>query len=69
MARYREGETALTGADTLTNTLFAGAAMFGLVLGIGFAIAGWRGRQYWLMIWGAGLALCSIGYLGYTLFY
>lgn len=65
MARYRIGETAQTGADQLTQDIFIGATIFGLLLGIGFVIAGWRGKQYWLAIWGGGLALCSIAYLYY----
>ncbi len=65
MARYRIGETAQTGADQLTQDIFIGATIFGLLLGTGFVVAGWRGKQYWLAIWGAGLALCSIAYLYY----
>ena len=68
MPRYRIGETPETGADHLTVNLQTGAAVFGLVLGIGFVYAGWRGKQYWLAIWGGGLVLASLAYLGYRLF-
>lgn len=67
MARYRIGETPETGADKLSEYLLTGAAVFGLMLGIGFVIAGLRGKQYWLVIWGAGLVLASIAYLTYNI--
>ena len=65
MPRYRVGETAETGADHTTENLQIGAAVFGLALGIGFVYAGLRARQYWLAIWGAGLVIASLAYLGY----
>lgn len=67
MARYRIGETPETGADVLTQDIFIGAAIFGLLISIGFVIAGMRGKQYWLVAWGAGLTLSSIAYLLYVL--
>ena len=67
MARYRIGETPETGGDHLTENLQIGAAVFGLVLGIGFVFAGLRARQYWLAIWGGGLVIASILYLGYQI--
>lgn len=65
MARYRIGEDPATGSDVLSANLQTGAAVFGLLTGIGFVIAGWRGRQYWLVFWGGGLVLASIAYLIY----
>lgn len=67
MPRYREGETPETGADHLTENLQVGAAVFGLLVGIGFVYAGIRARQYWLAIWGAGLVIASLVYLGYQI--
>ncbi len=52
MARYRIGETPETGGDVLTQNIFIGATVFGLLIGIGFVIAGIRGKQYWLAFWG-----------------
>jgi len=69
MPRYRIGETAETGADQLTQDIFIGATIFGLLLGTSFVIAGWRGKQYWLAFWGGGLTLCSIAYLYYLFFW
>lgn len=65
MPRYRVGETAETGADKITENLQIGAAVFGLVLGISFVYAGLRAKQYWLAVWGAGLVVASLVYLGY----
>jgi uncharacterized membrane protein len=67
MARYRIGENPETGGDLLTQNIFIAAVVFGLVLGIGFTIAGFRGKQYWLAIWGAGLSICSVIYLFYVM--
>jgi hypothetical protein len=67
MPRYRIGETPETGADHLTENLQIGAAVFGLMTGIGFVYAGLRAKQYWLAIWGAGLVIASLIYLGYQL--
>lgn len=69
MARYRIGETPETGGDVLTQNIFIGATVFGLLIGIGFVIAGIRGKQYWLAFWGGGLTLSSIAYLTYLFFW
>ncbi len=68
MARYRIGETPETGGDHLTENLQTGAVVFGLIAGIGFVVAGLRAKQYWLVVWGAGLALASVAYLVYQIF-
>ena len=65
MARYKIGETPETGGDVLTQDIFIGAAVFGLLISIGFVIAGLRGKQYWLVFWGGGLTISSIVYLLY----
>lgn len=69
MARYKIGETPQTGADVLTQDIFIGAAIFGLIISIGFVYFGLRGKQYWLVFWGGGLTLCSIVYLSYLYFW
>ena len=50
MARYRIGETPHIDGDPITQDIILGAAIFGLLMGIGFVIAGWHGKQYWLVI-------------------
>jgi len=65
MARYRIGESPETGGLPVTDDIYIAAVVFGLILGIGFTIVGFRVKQYWLGIWGAGLALVSLAYIGY----
>jgi hypothetical protein len=60
--RYREGETPLElGAPVKME--FTGVGIFGVLLGIGFVVAGIRGRQYWLVLWGTILTLSSLVYV------
>jgi len=69
MARYRIGETPDLGnaVDANDSALIIGTAIFGLVTGIGFLLAGLRTRMLWLIFWGAGLAIASLLYLGYRI--
>lgn len=60
--RYREGQTpGELGAPVEMD--FSGVGIFGIVLGIGFVMAGIRGRQYWLVLWGTILNLSSLAYV------
>ena len=68
MARYRIGESPLTYTDPVTAHMFLGVAVFGVFAGIGFVIAGVRGRQRWMVFWGGGLVLSSLTYLLSRLF-
>lgn len=65
MARYRIGEAPPAGTPQPADGLEITTVVFGLLMGIGFVYAGLRARQYWLAIWGGGLAVCSVLYLGY----
>lgn len=69
MPRYRIDESGQTSPDLLTQDVFIGAAVFGLLISIGFVYAGLRGKQYWLVFWGGGLTLSSIAYLFYIFFW
>ena len=69
MARYRIGESPENQALTSSDDFFIFIVIFGLLLGIGFAIAGIRGKQLWLTVWGSGLAFFSLAYLGYIILY
>ncbi len=69
--RYRIGEDMQAVAEPVQDGLISFSALLGLIMGIGFVVAGWRGRQFWLLSWGAGLVVASILYLtaeymGYT---
>ncbi|HUT39935.1 MAG TPA: hypothetical protein VM011_01225 [Gammaproteobacteria bacterium] len=64
--RYRIGEHPdLTTGPALDQGAFASIAVLSCLIGIGFVFAGLRSRHYWLTIWGSGLALSSMGYLGF----
>ena len=65
MPRYREGDVPNVAGDPLTQDVFITAAILGLLMSIGFTYFGWKAKQYWLAIWGAGLGICSIAYLVY----
>lgn len=69
MARYRIGEDPDTPTLTSSDDFFIFIVVFGLFLGIGFTYIGLRTKQIWLTIWGGGLTIASVVYLGYILFY
>jgi hypothetical protein len=50
-------------AATVTDSVLTGTAIYGVLVGSGFVIAGIRGRQMWMTWWGGGLALASVAYL------
>lgn len=68
--RYRIGQDPanLTGQAVGEDGLTIFTAVFSLITGIIFVIGGIRGRQRWLMLWGAGLVLVSLAYLGSVIF-
>ena len=68
--RYRIGQDPadLHGQAVGEDGLAIFTAVFSLLTGIGFVIAGIRGRQRWLLSWGVGLVLASLSYLGWVLF-
>lgn len=68
MPQYRIGENPLTSADPITAHMFMGIALYAVVVGVGFVIAGRHGRQRWMVFWGAGLSLTSVAYLMSRLF-
>ena len=63
--RYREGEEILPSAGVHDGMLTV-TVVVGLLIGVGFVIAGWRARQYWLAFWGSGLVIASVAYLIYV---
>jgi hypothetical protein len=65
--RYRIGSDPQE-AQQQADGMIVGSALFGLVTGVVFVVAGVRARQFWLAFWGAGLVVASAAYLLYTLF-
>jgi hypothetical protein len=64
--RYRIGTEPDQQATPLDQGAFSGIAVLSFLIGLGFVFAGLKSRHYWLAIWGTGLSLCSIGYLGFV---
>ena len=64
--RYRIGEdpTSFQGQPVGEDGLTIFTAVFSLLTGVGFVVAGIKGRQRWLMFWGSGTVLASMAYLG-----
>ena len=59
--RYRVGEEPqrLADANQANDGMFVGTAIYGVILGIGFIIVGFKVKQRWLAFWGAGLSIAS----------
>lgn len=62
--RYRIGEGVQNLGEPVKDGLINFSAILGLLMGVGFVIAGLRAKQVWLTFWGAGLVICSLVYLG-----
>lgn len=64
--RYRIGQDPanVLGQPVTEDGLTIFTAVFSLLTGIGFVVAAIKGRQPWLLFWGGGLVLASLGYLG-----
>lgn len=62
--RYRIGEDIQNLGEPVVDSLVPFSAILGLLMGIGFVIAGYRAKQIWLLFWGAGLVIASLLYLG-----
>lgn len=62
--RYRIGEGPEQQLAQMDHGIFLAAAFLGLLLGVILTGLGFRGRQLWLQVWGTGLVLASIVYIG-----
>jgi len=64
--RYRIGEEIPdinNLGEPVGDQLVTFSAVLGLIIGVGFVVAGKRGKQFWLLSWGVGLVIASIAYL------
>ena len=73
--RYRIGEnteqTIVNNEQTIEpvkDGLVGFSVVLGLLIGVIFVVAGLRAKQYWLVFWGAGLAISSIAYFANEMF-
>ena len=65
--RYRIGEETQNLenlGDPVGGELVTFSVFLGLIMGVGFVVAGLRGKQIWLLSWGAGLVISSLLYIG-----
>jgi hypothetical protein len=67
--RYRIGESPDTAATSFDQGIFTSMTVLSLAMGVGFVFAGLRSGHYWMTFWGGGLAISSIGYLAYVMFF
>jgi len=61
LTRYRIGEEA--GTPTVTDDMMLLTALYGLAVGILLTFLAKRLRQRWMIFWGGGLSVLSLGYL------
>lgn len=60
--RYRDtGEYQNPGIPVDDNLVFF-SIILGIVMGIGFVIAGIKVKRYWMVIWGIGLIFAALSY-------
>ena len=60
--RYRDtGDYQNLGIPVDDNLVFF-SIILGIILGIGFVVAGIKVKRYWMVIWGVGLILASMSY-------
>lgn len=60
--RYREDALGAAIQPANTEALVTATVFFTLLIGIGFVVAGYRGRQIWLMVWGGMTVLMGSTY-------
>lgn len=61
LTRYRIGE--MPGTPTVTDDMMLLTALYGLGVGILLTFLAKRFRQRWMIFWGSGLSVLSLGYL------
>jgi hypothetical protein len=61
LTRYRIGEE--PGAPTVTDEMMLLTVVYCLVVGVLLTFAAQRLRQRWMVFWGGGLGIVSLGYL------
>ena len=64
--RYREGTIADASPAQVNETMLVSTAGFGLLTGVLMLVAGIRARLLWMIVWGFGLVIASLVYIGYS---
>ena len=64
--RYRIGESPELAAYGSTGDFVLFTVVLCLFIGAALVWIGWRGRQWWLVIWNAGLIVASVAWFAWT---
>lgn len=60
--RYRDtGDYQNLGVPVDDNLVFF-SIILGIIMGVGFIVAGIKVKRYWMSIWGVGLVMASLSY-------
>lgn len=60
--RYRDtGDYQQLGVPVDDNLVFF-SIVLGVIMGVGFVVAGIKVKRYWMTIWGVGLIFASLSY-------
>ena len=60
--RYRDtGDYQNLGVPVDDNLVFF-SIILGVLMGVGFVVAGFKVKRHWMTIWGAGLILAALSY-------
>ena len=66
--RYRIGEDPALSNYGSTGDFVTFTVVLCVVIGVVLCWLGWRGRQWWLFSWNAGLIVASLAYFGWNLY-
>ncbi len=64
--RYRIGESPELSTYGSTGDFVTFTVVLGILIGAALVWIGWRGRQWWLVSWNAGLVLAGLAWFAWT---
>jgi hypothetical protein len=64
--RYRIGEAPELSTYGTTGDFLTATVALSIVIGAVLVWIGWRGRQWWLVIWNVGLVLAALAWFAWT---
>lgn len=65
--RYKDTGDILNLGQPVGDDLLVFTVAISIIIGIGFIIAGRKGRQRWMITWGTGLVFASCSYVVFSL--
>lgn len=66
--RYRIGEQPELSTYGSTGDFITFTVVLSVAIGVALVVIGWRGRQWWLVSWNAGLVLAAIAWFVWSFF-